>query len=124
MKSRTLPLLFITLLLYFLQCGCVDNAQQTASLSAKLESSEKHSQQLLSQLESEKQEHTRTKKHNEMKQARLDEDLQVAVFISISMSVAMLILILLIARERRLRRVLEKLFHHLLECINDSRNTL
>ena len=94
--------------------GC-DNDGQTAARSAEQQAAD-----LSRQLEAERQKHMRDLALVETQRAQAEEDTSAVNTILVSFGIAFVILILLLARERRARRILERLVRLLLDRLNGT----
>jgi hypothetical protein len=94
--------------------GC-NNEEPTASQSAQQQAAE-----LSRQLEAERKQHERDLSIAETRRVQAEEDTSAVNTILVSFGIAFVILILLLARERRARRILERLVRLLLERLHGA----
>ena len=101
--------LALSLTLILPPAGC-DKQEKPAAIPAERDSV----LELSRQLETERSNHTRTMAVVEAERAQTAEDFRIVSMILASTGIAMVILVLLLARQRRSRRILERLLRMLL----------
>jgi len=94
--------------------GC-DDVDESASQSAQRQAAE-----LSRRLEAERQQHAHELTIAETRRAQAEEDTSAVNTILTSFGIALVVLILLLARERRARRILERLVRLLLDRLNGA----
>jgi hypothetical protein len=95
--------------------GC-DTGQSPAA-----EAANERAEELSRRLEAEHRQHARDVARMDAARSQAEEDFRSVATILVSSAIAMAILVLLLARERRARRILERLLRMILDRINGSR---
>ena len=100
-----------------LPVACTDDDESPA-----LQRAEQRADQLARQLESERRGRARDRILAEAGEVQAEEDHRALATVLVSTGLAIVILVLLLARERRARRVLERLLRMILDRLRESRS--